>query len=392
MTGAEGEAPLLLEEHTDEQIAQELAKRIVAADAFEQTLGAEFVAIEILAQMEMLRGPIKSMIKTSERLSISKLIPDLIGMIRKARPARLDANMSPEDRRHFVWFTLERAAYERGVGRDHAGLKGDTLRWHEQTIKDPSLAHFSALDRLTDPNMLWRFTSQPTKDVIKVDHDVPFSKIIELIGAHSGGKRKDDPSVRTLSFARNLGALIGTAYSAGGDANVASIVVRAEYLYGVDITKLKGTGITAHPAETRLISLFESEYVLVATPGDPQQTLEELATVKLKNPFKSGSPLFQTKILAELKGAAPTPDQPSPDLKMMHPDVARDLKAYAQKVAGAATKQSGVVMSKDRALRRDIEASMRAYIPALPQAPARGGTPLFTPLGQGTPLAIGAAK
>ena len=91
--------------------------------------------------------------------------------------------------------------------------------------------------------------------------------------------------MRTLSFARNLGAIIGVALSRGGDKQVLNIVDKASYLYGIDMASLRGKGITAHPALGRGISLFETEYVLVSTPGNPARTLNELATVKLNNPF-----------------------------------------------------------------------------------------------------------
>ncbi len=61
---------------------------------------------------------------------------------------------------------------------------------------------------------------------------------------------------------------------------------KAAYLYGIEIGPLASSGITAHPAVGRAISLYESEYVLIGTPRAPKLSLAALATIRLKNPFK----------------------------------------------------------------------------------------------------------
>jgi hypothetical protein len=147
-------------------------------------------------------------------------------------------------------------------------------------------AHYSRLDHLFENRQLiWRFTSTPSAEVVFVDANVSPREVVEIIAKHSGGADKSNPNVITLSFGRNLGALFGTAMSAGGDPHVLNIIDKAAYLYGIDISSLASHGITAHPAVGRAISLYETEYVLVGTPGMPATTLEALAEVRVQNPF-----------------------------------------------------------------------------------------------------------
>jgi hypothetical protein len=110
--------------------------------------------------------------------------------------------------------------------------------------------------------------------------------ILTVIAAHSGGNDKSAPDVKTLSFARNPAALIGTACSSGGDPHVQDIVEQAAYLVGIDVSTLATHGVSAHPALGRAISMFETEYVLVSTPGT-ENTLMDLATFICPNPMKA---------------------------------------------------------------------------------------------------------
>ncbi|NET29216.1 MAG: DUF4157 domain-containing protein [Okeania sp. SIO1I7] len=174
------------------------------------------------------------------------------------------------------------------------GVEGQEVRkslpTHEelQEKTPPFFQHYN----LFDNNMIWRWTSKPSTEQIytalKDDKgtNITNNDIIKVVAAHSGGNDKSNPYVKTLSFGRNPAALMGVAASIGGDKHVLNIIDKTEYLYGIDITSLASKGITAHAATTRMISLFESEYVLVNTPGFPSFSLDELATKKYKNPFK----------------------------------------------------------------------------------------------------------
>ncbi|MGH3939817.1 MAG: hypothetical protein ACRDTG_14550 [Pseudonocardiaceae bacterium] len=151
--------------------------------------------------------------------------------------------------------------------------------------------HYSRLDGLFQElfqktEIIWRFTSTPSAEKIFLASDVTPSEVVETIAKHSGGAEKSNARVLTLSFGRNPGALFGTALSGGGDPHVLNIIDKAAYLYGIDISTLPRKGITAHPAAGRAISLYETEYVLVGTPGMGEKTLDELATMKLLNPFQ----------------------------------------------------------------------------------------------------------
>jgi hypothetical protein len=139
----------------------------------------------------------------------------------------------------------------------------------------------------TDPMILWRFTSNPGTEVIQITADQTLPQIIEVIAAHSGGADKTNPDVRTSSLCRNIGALLGTAASAGGDKKVLNIINKAEYLIGIDASSLAARGVSAHPALSRLISAVETEYVLVPTPGLPALSISDLSAIRVRNPFQN---------------------------------------------------------------------------------------------------------
>lgn len=138
--------------------------------------------------------------------------------------------------------------------------------WLKYTVKE-NFTHFTAFDFDTDHQYIWRFSSLPSAEMVSIVSDTALATIIHLIGEHSGGNKKDDPRVRTSSFCRNIGALIGVAASSGGDKKVLNIVNRTPYLCRIDLTTLPNKGVSAVPALSRAISLFETEYVLVPTPG-----------------------------------------------------------------------------------------------------------------------------
>lgn len=165
-------------------------------------------------------------------------------------------------------------------------------RRHEATAALPEFAHYRAFDRyFGGAQLVWRFTSNPSSEIVRVADVVQTTPdptgiltILRVIAAHSGGNDKSAPDVQTLSFARNPAALIGTACSSGGDPHVQDIVEKAAYLVGIDVSTLADRGVSAHPALGRAISMFETEYVLVSTPGT-QNTLKDLASVISPNPL-----------------------------------------------------------------------------------------------------------
>jgi hypothetical protein len=274
------------------------------------------------------------------------------------------------------------------------GLRGHTLRAHEDLEDEKTAAHYGALDadlaKFMANDMLWRFTSNPQTEVIRIDAGVSFADVVSIVGRHTGGNKKDDGRVRTLSFGRNLGALIGVAYSKGGDPNVAEIAVRAEYLYGVPLAGLQGQGITAHPAEARLIGIFETEYVLLATPGDPPRKLDDLATVRYVNPFqgmdgKQKARLLKGKRLAsEMRAATGVKEPPRPPTEQSSYTVIPAPKAFsrrvwqhAQAVQAAATEKSGSVRMMEGADTKQIDNALLGFIDAIKnftpeQAPVQG--------------------
>lgn len=166
------------------------------------------------------------------------------------------------------------------------GEEWSTHRAFCTTAKKYGWWHYSQFDIHHSAEMIWRFTSKPTTEFICIRDKIPIDTIIKVIGKHSGGNDKSNADVMTSSFCRNIGALLGTAASSGGDKNVLKIINQAEYLCGIDIKSLADRGISAHPALHRHISLFETEYVLVSTPGNAAISIGELATVMYPNPFK----------------------------------------------------------------------------------------------------------
>ena len=224
-----------------------------------------------------------------------------------------------------------------------------------------------------DQNMLWRFTSTPSEEFIVVAEGVDYTTIVKVVAAHSGGNDKSNQDVKTLSFGRNLGALMGVAASGGGDKHVTNIIDKAEYLYGIDITTLSKKGITAHPARGRLISLFETEYILVGTPGNPAHSLDELATNRYKNPFKGGlgnrrnifgEDVFNTEEEAvvnfrrgldeAIKDMGTIVPETRLEAQTMPTDMVQRILAYAKAVYEAANKFAVFVQDK-RELKKDEE-------------------------------------
>lgn len=212
------------------------------------------------------------------------------------------------------------------------------------------LSHYNFFDK----NMLWRFTSLPSTEQVYVTHGTSHDEVVRVVAAHSGGNDKSNPNVKTLSFGRNPAALLGIAASVGGDKHVLNIIDKAEYLYGIDINSLTGKGITAHAARGRMISLFESEYVLVSTPGFPAQSLEQLATAKYENPFKGmaiGAMLTEDEQNWSLKQIVKEMGTLQPevvkDAKKFDLNLAQRILSYAAKVKWAASTLSGPVQDKE---------------------------------------------
>ena len=148
---------------------------------------------------------------------------------------------------HFARQAAEHEAWMQAGG-------GTRLARHEDTLtpqQAPYLSHY----RFFSDNMIWRFTTQPSDDLVYIAPGTTHQEVADVVAAHSGGADKSNPNVRTLSFGRNPGALMGVAASLGGDKKVLNIIDKAEYLYGIDIGTLARHGISAHPAGTaRLIS------------------------------------------------------------------------------------------------------------------------------------------
>jgi hypothetical protein len=246
---------------------------------------------------------------------------------------------------------------------------GAKLAGHKE-VQGPLFSHYNFFDA----KMIWRFTSRPSTEQVYIAPDTSHEEIARVVAAHSGGNDKSNPNVKTLSFGRNVGALMGVAASKGGDKHVLNIIDKTEYLYGIDIGSLADKGISAHAATARMISLFETEYVLVASPGDPPRTLDDLATVRLKNPFK-GSAI--TSMLGE-HGHEQTQDveaemgtvepETGKGARKMAETYALELLKYAHAARKAADKQSFAVMDKEP-IRGEgqIASSMGAYTRDLPR-------------------------
>ncbi|NUS44114.1 MAG: hypothetical protein HOQ24_10555 [Mycobacteriaceae bacterium] len=174
------------------------------------------------------------------------------------------AALTPAESAHVEWLIKLKPTL---MGRPKLADQWRSHRdWTGYTKKE-NCKHYFEFDTPHGGECIWRFTGMPTAEKISIEPDVSIEVILELIGEHSGGNKKDDPRVQTSSFCRNLGALIGTAASSGGDKNVLTIVNKAPYLCCVNLASLRPKGISAIPALARSISLFETEYVLVCTPG-----------------------------------------------------------------------------------------------------------------------------
>ncbi|HEY1698538.1 MAG TPA: hypothetical protein VGG75_02310 [Trebonia sp.] len=253
--------------------------------------------------------------------------------------------------------------------------------------------HYNDFDRPLGQQLIWRFTSRPVTESIEVKSGTSIQEIIEVIGKHSGGNDKSNMNVRTSSFARNLGAFIGTACSGGGDKGVLTIVVRAEYLCGISIGTLANYGISGHPALARPISAFETEYVLVPTPGNDSVPISALATVVYENPFKNlfgpdgvvkgyniTLPIGNRENFVDFLDRADNPPKGAPpvvvektELKGKLSDVGGSgliaaILDCAVKASGAASKQSGTVQDKEVDAKdiTIIQAAMKQYYPFLP--------------------------
>ncbi|MEV0248982.1 hypothetical protein AB0H76_20425 [Nocardia sp. NPDC050712] len=175
------------------------------------------------------------------------------------------APTTPEAGAHMQWLgstTVRSALAEPSIKAQWSPHKDWSV-----TVRDKKLNHFTAFDWDPEHPYIWRFTSLPSTELVSITANTGFATIIQLIGEHSGGNMKTDPRVRTSSFCRNIGALLGVAASAGGDKKVLNIINRTPYLCRIDLTTLPARGITAAPALYRAISLFETEYVLVPTPA-----------------------------------------------------------------------------------------------------------------------------
>jgi hypothetical protein len=363
-----GPAPVTVldQDSSHENQAEAIAAHLVATEDAERGLGFHYVQAEILAALE--DGALTRIAPLLARATPIPMGAVAAVVAKEIRDRR--------DQRHRDWLDAARAEFEDALRQrlppGVTDIRGRTLREHEELAEDPMAEHYAQLDdsKLTGEDMIWRFTSQPQSEVIVVAEGTPFKDIYDLVGAHSGGNKKNDPRVRTLSFGRNLGALIGVAYSTGGDANVAGIAVRAEYLYGISLASLQGKGITAHPAEARMISVFETEYVLVATPGDPPRKLDDLATVRYANPFKGIDPAKGKAPLLAGKKLNPAtkqkaPEQPGKPLDTPPRGFSSAVWEYARKAQAAATQQYHAVRDMDAAESRLIDSAMGKYIEAI---------------------------
>ena len=266
--------------------------------------------------------------------------------------------------KHAVWMITEYQRLLRQVQKDPSAKYGPLLS-HEQTVRNPLFKHYN----LTDNNMVWRFTSTPSES-IWISPGVSYEEIIEVSARHSGGNDKSNPHVKTLSFGRNIGALMGTAASKGGDKQVTNIIDKAEYLFGIDIGSLAAKGVSAHPATSRAISLFETEYILVSTPGNPPLSLDELATVKYANPFKGtqagllkkvnagGLPQYQAAV-DKMGTIAPGATEGVQQMSKAQIDA---ILVQAQAATTAANAFSGMVRDKEDVSQQEIAAAIPKYI------------------------------
>jgi hypothetical protein len=354
-----------------EAILDAVATYLVATEPQERALGLEHVRQELVDTVDLELGEgFPEPVLRATAASMAELAHPMRNRIRVLR-----------DERHMQWLNEARMRFETQLAgaAPNADLRGRTIRTDAEMRRQKDAQHYRELDaKIGLPDMLWRFTSNPQSEVIKIDKDVGFGEVVSIVGAHTGGNKKDDGRVRTLSFGRNLAALIGVAYSKGGDPNVAEIAVRAEYLFGVPMASLAGQGITAHPAESRLIGIFETEYILLATPGDPPRKLDDIAPIKLRNPFKGmdgtgGSErLLEGKLLAsEQVESAVGKDTEKPAKREAEPSSGKvfdapegfsaTVREHARRIQAAATEQSGLVRMEEGADGVQIDAALRKF-------------------------------
>lgn len=271
---------------------------------------------------------VKDIINADQSLAISSVLPSVIGEVHQKWMGKAKAEI-PEEQQSPS---------------------------HEQIALIPQLfAHYN----LFDNNMIWRFTSMPSSENVYTARQteegtkIDYKEILRVIAAHSGGNDKSNPYVKTLSFGKNPASLMGTAASTGGDKHVLNIIDKADFLYGIDIGTLAEKGITAHPAFARAISLFESEYVLINTPGFPPINLTELATKKYNNPFKGvameamGIDRKDRNIVAIEHEMKPVTPEAVADAENIPLEFAQKIAAFAMKTKKAASEQSFTVQDKE---------------------------------------------
>ncbi len=261
---------------------------------------------------------------------------------------------------------LEEHFAQMAVGHEKwlKSAKTNPLVSHENMLDPKSKKYFGHYN-LFDKNMIWRFTTRPSTETVYIAPATSHEEVNRVIAAHSGGADKSNPNVKTLSFGRNLGALVGVAASKGGDKKVLNIADKAEYLYGINIDRLARIGISAHPATARLISLFETEYVLVSTPGDRPRSLDELATVKYKNPFKNAAIQKLLSDRSEMKGVEETmpaiEHETVSGVQEMDSLKAAKILRFAKKAKVAASKQTFAVQDKEPASQKITVNAMEQY-------------------------------
>ena len=248
------------------------------------------------------------------------------------------------------------------------------LAMHEATAGNPVFSHFAALDsEFGDKPVMWRFTTTPSQEFVEISEKSDAAEVLRVVAAHSGGNDKSNPNVKTLSFARNIGALIGTALSTGGDKHVLNIMDKAAYLYGIEIGSLASSGITAHPAVGRAISLYESEYVLIGTPGAPKVSLAALATIRLENPFKgkaeelmrgasSESNRFFGAVVSEMTSTAPQVEQVSGLHPPLDPAAVGRIMDFARVAAASLTESQAVSEKTPLVNDRELPARIRNVV------------------------------
>jgi hypothetical protein len=226
--------------------------------------------------------------------------------------------------------------------------------------------------RHVDRNMIWRFTSRPAAESVVIADDVSYDELRSSIADHSAGADKSNRRVRTLSFCRNTGALLGTAISPGGDGHVLNIVDKAAYLVGIDVDGLAEHNITAHPALGRAISIFETEYVLVNGGAHPA-SLADLASVTYDNPFagrlrqllvgKAGRLAEFTR--AERDMGHVTAEPRPQTARAMPPGLVAAILAYAQAAEASATGFWQTIKAPDRLRSDELFAALATrHVPA----------------------------